>query len=49
MQELSFDELLVVSGGDQVPATSTGSGTYYCPSGYYPAKVNGQIVCVKPH
>jgi|GEM_PF-6260853 len=31
------------------PATSTGSGTYSCPTGYYPAVVNGQVVCTRPH
>lgn len=49
MQELTLDELMAVSGGDTVPATSTGSGTYSCPTGYYPAVVNGQVVCARPH
>lgn|GEM_PF-4956675 len=50
MQELTLDELMAVSGGDTVPASCSANGTSCsCPTGYYPATVNGQIVCARPH
>lgn len=52
MKELSIEELNVVSGGDSTPATCTTNGsttTCTCPTGTFPAQVNGQIVCAKPN
>lgn len=49
MKELSIEELNVVSGGDSVPPTKNPDGTYSCPTGTFPAQVNGQIVCAKPN
>ena len=52
MKTLSSENLDFIVGGSSTPAPCTtgsnGNQTCSCPTGTYPAHVNGQIVCAKP-